>query len=94
MEERHRSAKRLGQNLARLRRKAGFTQEELAEKADISPRYVQALEVGRYVPTIFIADALRQAVHATWAEFLDLSEREPDVKTKRKKLELEEGDGV
>ena len=84
MEERKCSAKRLGQNLARLRRKAGFTQEQLAEKADISPRYVQALEVGRYVPTIFIADALRQAVHATWAEFLDPNEPEPDVKKRRR----------
>jgi len=74
VENRKKQAKRLGQNLSRFRRRAGLTQEELAEKADISPRYVQALEVGRYVPTVFIADALRKAVNVSWTELLDLSE--------------------
>ena len=42
----------LGKNLNRLRMSAGLTQEKLAEKADITLRYVQQLEAGQRNPSI------------------------------------------
>jgi transcriptional regulator with XRE-family HTH domain len=63
-------AKKLGRNIARLRTASGLTQERLAEKAGISTRYVQDLEAGLYEPTIFIADAIRQAISCDWSDLL------------------------
>ena len=42
----------LGKNLNRIRMGAGLTQERVAEKADISLRYIQWLEAGRRNPSI------------------------------------------
>jgi transcriptional regulator with XRE-family HTH domain len=64
------AAKTLGRNLAKLRSKAGLTQESLAEQADISTRYVQDLEGGLYVPTVFIAERLRRALNCSWDDML------------------------
>ncbi|MEN9797278.1 MAG: hypothetical protein RL653_974 [Pseudomonadota bacterium] len=42
-----RTARHLGRRVAELRRRAGMTQEELAEQVDTSTRYVQQVEAGR-----------------------------------------------
>ena len=42
----------LGKNLNRLRMGARLTQEKVAEKADISLRYIQLLEAGQRNPSI------------------------------------------
>lgn len=42
-----RTARHLGRRVAELRRRAGMTQEELAEQVDTSARYVQQVEAGR-----------------------------------------------
>jgi DNA-binding XRE family transcriptional regulator len=60
------SGKVFGQTVCKLRAEAGLTQEKLAEKADISRRYLQLIEAGRYVPTIEIASRLRAALKASW----------------------------
>lgn len=36
--------KRIGQNIRKLRKKAGWTQEKLAEKADLHPVYISQVE--------------------------------------------------
>ncbi len=43
--------KTFSKNLKRIRTKKGLTQEELAEKLDISVRYIQYLE-GRNTPNV------------------------------------------
>jgi len=63
-------SKRLGRNLARLRTRAGLTQESLAEQADISTRYLQDLEAGLYSPTIWKIDALRKVLKCDWDEVM------------------------
>lgn len=45
-------------------------QEKLAEKADISRRYLQMVEAGRYSPTIEVASRLRAALNVSWDELL------------------------
>jgi transcriptional regulator with XRE-family HTH domain len=65
-----RTGKTFGQNIYRLRNAAKLTQEQLAEKADISRRYVQLIEAGRYVPTIEVASRLRSAFKIAWDEIM------------------------
>lgn len=62
--------KRIGKALQNLRQRAELTQERLAEKAGISPRYVQELEIGTRVPSLKVLEALRRAVLCTWDELL------------------------
>jgi transcriptional regulator with XRE-family HTH domain len=52
----------LGKNLKRLRMSAELTQEKLAEKADISLRYVQQLEAGQRNPSISTLVRLRKVM--------------------------------
>jgi transcriptional regulator with XRE-family HTH domain len=52
----------LGKNLNRLRMSAELTQEKLAEKADISLRYVQQLEAGQRNPSISTLVRLRKVM--------------------------------
>jgi transcriptional regulator with XRE-family HTH domain len=59
-----------GQSVYRLRNSANLTQEQLAEKADISRRYVQMIEAGRYTPTIDVASRLRKALGVSWEDLL------------------------
>lgn len=48
-----------------------MTQEELAEAADLSPRYVQSLESGVGVnPSLKVLNALKDALGCTWDELL------------------------
>jgi transcriptional regulator with XRE-family HTH domain len=59
-----------GQNIYRLRNAANLTQEQLAEKADISRRYVQMIESAQYTPTVDVASRLRAALGVDWADLL------------------------
>jgi transcriptional regulator with XRE-family HTH domain len=59
-----------GQSVYRLRNAANLTQEQLAEKADISRRYVQMIESAQYTPTIDVASRLREALGVDWADLL------------------------
>ena len=59
-----------GQSVYRLRNAANLTQEQLAEKADISRRYVQMIEAGQYMPTIDVASRLRVALGVDWEDLL------------------------
>ena len=42
--------KKLLNNLESLRKAAGFTQQELSEKAEVSRKSINAIENGVYVP--------------------------------------------
>jgi transcriptional regulator with XRE-family HTH domain len=62
--------RRFGQNVYRLRNAADLTQEQLAEKADISRRYVQMIESSQYTPTVEVAAKLRSALNVSWDELM------------------------
>jgi len=64
---RHR--KLLGDSIRKFRKEAGLSQEKLAEKADLHPVYVSALERG--VKTISV-DALMRIVGALGVRLCDL----------------------
>lgn len=48
----------------------GMTQEALAEKADISHRYLQSLEAGQKQPSINVTAQLRLALKCSWDDLL------------------------
>jgi transcriptional regulator with XRE-family HTH domain len=60
--------KRLGENVAALRTRRKLTQEELAEKVDVSPRYVQSVEAGEYFPSLPTLVRLRVVLKCDWNE--------------------------
>ncbi len=43
---------RLGKRVKKLRKEANFTQEELAEKIKVSPKYIQFIENGSRKPSL------------------------------------------
>ncbi len=59
----------VGTNFARLRHKAGLTQEEVAVKSGFSQQYLSGLERGRRNPTVVTLFELSQVLGA---EPLDL----------------------
>jgi len=46
--------KKLLNNLEKLRKSAGLTQQELSESADVSRKSINAIENGIYVPSPFL----------------------------------------
>lgn len=50
--------KEIGENIRSGRKKLGITQEELGKRADVTGRYIQALEVGRRSPSKKLAAKL------------------------------------
>jgi transcriptional regulator with XRE-family HTH domain len=50
-------------NLRENRRKCGFTQVQLAEKADISTHYLAMVELARYIPRVEIIERLANALN-------------------------------
>ena len=63
------SHKTLGQNIVKLRMAKKLTQERLAEKAEISHRYLQSIEAGKKQPRIDVVVRLRYALECSWDEF-------------------------
>jgi transcriptional regulator with XRE-family HTH domain len=60
--------RRFGKNIASLRGQQGMTQEELAEKAGLSARYIQSVEAGEYFPSLPTLVRLRTALRCHWDE--------------------------
>jgi transcriptional regulator with XRE-family HTH domain len=58
-------------NLKRLRTKAGLSQEELAERAEITARYLQSIEAGSFGASLAVLIRLRRALGCSWNRFLD-----------------------
>ena len=60
--------KRFGRNVARLRSRRNLTQEELAEKFGVSPRYLRSVEAGEYYPSLPTLARLRATLRCDWHE--------------------------
>jgi len=60
-----------GRNLARLRTQAGFSQEKLAERADVHPRYLQKLEGGVGYPSLMVLCRLKKSLGCEWNQLLE-----------------------
>lgn len=62
---------KFGKNLSRLRDRAQVTQEQLAEQAQVSWRYLQQLEGGDGTnPSLEVLCGFKRALKCTWDELL------------------------
>lgn len=59
-----------GKRVRQLRTAAGWTQEQLAEAAGITPTYTSDLERGTKVPSLTIVLRISRAFHMSVAELL------------------------
>ena len=57
-----RNHQKLNNSLEELRRKAGLTQQELSEKAEVSRKSINAIENGIYVPSTVLALKIAKTV--------------------------------
>jgi transcriptional regulator with XRE-family HTH domain len=62
--------RRFGERLRQLRTQAGFTQEQLAEKAQVTSSYVGRLERGGAAPGIDLVERLAKALGVKVADLL------------------------
>lgn len=60
---------RFAENLERLRKRANFTQSELAEKSEVSAKYVSQLENATRNPSMEIVYRLSRALGVEVSEF-------------------------
>lgn len=56
---------RIGNRIAALRKKAGFTQEELALRAGLQRTHVGRIEAGRYAVTLEVVQAIAESIGMT-----------------------------
>jgi transcriptional regulator with XRE-family HTH domain len=56
--------KRIGLNVQNLRRAAGLSQEELADRASVHQTYLSGVEQGKRNPSILVLDRIAQALGA------------------------------
>lgn len=62
--------KLVGENVARIRRDKGMTQEELAERSGFSQQYISDLERGKRNPTIVSLYEFAQALGVSHVELV------------------------
>jgi transcriptional regulator with XRE-family HTH domain len=55
---------RVGLNLQKLRRERGFSQEELADRANIHQTYLSGVERGKRNPTVTVLQRIADALGA------------------------------
>jgi len=61
----------LGKRIQKLRLEAGLTQEQLAEKAELSLKHLGELERGRGNPALSSMESLAQALEISLSEMLN-----------------------
>jgi transcriptional regulator with XRE-family HTH domain len=62
--------KLVGRNAARLRKEAGLTQEQLAERCGLSQQYLSGLEKGKRNPTIVTLYEIATALGVSQVELV------------------------
>ena len=58
----------LGKNIRSLRKNSGWTQEKLAEKADISVPFMTQIELARKTPSLDVIEAIAKALGVSYAQ--------------------------
>jgi putative transcriptional regulator len=59
-------------NLESVRKKAGFTQEDLSIKAEVSRKSINAIENGVYVPSTVLALKISKTLNCTVEDIFQL----------------------
>ena len=61
-EQKQQTRERVGKRIATLRKLAGLTQEQLAEKAGLQRTHVGRIEAGKYAVTLEVVQAIAEAL--------------------------------
>ena len=69
-----RNHQKLNNRLEELRRKAGLTQKELSEKAEVSRKSINAIENGIYVPSTVLALKIAKTLKCKVEDLFELPE--------------------
>ena len=69
-----RNHQKLNNRLEELRRKAGLTQQELSEKAEVSRKSINAIENGIYVPSTVLALKIAKTLKCKVEDLFELPE--------------------
>ena len=64
-EMKQQTRERIGKRIAILRKMAGLTQEQLAEKAGLQRTHVGRIEAGKYAVTLEVVQAIAEALGMT-----------------------------
>lgn len=64
-EQKQQTRERIGGRITTLRRMAGLTQEQLAERAGLQRTHVGRIEAGRYAVTLEVVQAIAEALGMT-----------------------------
>ena len=67
----------IGKRLRQLRNIAELTQEELAEKANLSLNFIAMVETGKRTPTIGTLHTISTALNCTMADFFNTTPPSP-----------------
>lgn len=76
----------LGKRIQKLRQKVGITQEQLSERAGISPKNLSELENGRGNPTLTSLEGLAAGLGITLSELFDFEHERLSAEEIRKEL--------
>ena len=69
-----RSHKKLLNNLEKLRKSAGLTQQELSESAEVSRKSINAIENGIYIPSTLLALKIAETLGCDVEDLFQLPE--------------------
>lgn len=72
----------IGENIKALRKKAGYTQLQLARKANMSRSYLGDLEADRYNPSVSTLNAIADALKVKVSDLMDGNEDKPEWDSK------------
>lgn len=62
---------RLAANMRRLRKERGWSQEDLADKADLDRTYISGIERKVKNPTVIVVERVAHALHCKLGDLLD-----------------------
>jgi len=74
--------KMIGIRISEIRKKKGFTQDQLAEKMEISPKYLSSIERGRENPTLNTLINLAQCLEVDLGVIFSFPQIEDPAKRK------------
>lgn len=63
--------KKVGQNLSKIRKAKGWSQEELSFECGLHRTYISGIERGVRNPTVTILDTIAQSLKCSITEFFD-----------------------
>ena len=68
--------KQIGARIKALRKQAGLTQEQLAERVGLDTRHLSRLEVGRHFPSLDSLEKIAAALNVPLVEFFRFPDQE------------------